>query len=39
VDEAEDVGGGAEFFQGFDDGAVSVEVLLEFAGLDVKDVD
>jgi hypothetical protein len=39
VDKAEDVGGGAEFFQGFDDGAVSVEVLLEFAGLDVKDVD
>jgi len=39
VDEAEDVGGGAEFFQGFDDGAVGVEVLLEFAGLDIKDVD
>jgi hypothetical protein len=39
VDEAEDIGGGTEFFQGFDDGAVSVEVLLDFAGLDVKDVD
>jgi hypothetical protein len=39
VDEAEDVGGRTEFFQGFDDGPVSVEVLLDFAGLDVKDVD
>ena len=39
MNEAEDIGGGTEFFQGFDDGAVSVEVLLDFAGLDVKDVD
>jgi hypothetical protein len=39
VDEAEDIGRGTEFFQSFDDGAVSVEVLLDFAGLDVKDVD
>jgi hypothetical protein len=39
VHEAEDVGRRAEFFQGFDDGVVSVEVLLDFAGLDVKDVD
>jgi hypothetical protein len=38
VDEAEDIGGGTELFQGFDDGAVSVEVLLDFTGLDVKDV-
>jgi hypothetical protein len=38
MDEAEDIGGGTEFFQGFDDGAVSVEVLLDFTGLDVKDV-
>ena len=38
VDEAEDIGGGTELFQGFDDGAISVEVLLDFTGLDVKDV-
>jgi hypothetical protein len=39
VDKAENVGSGAEFFEGFDNCAVGVKVLLDFAGLDVKDVD
>ena len=39
MDEAEDVGRGAEFFEGFDYGAVGVEVLLDFARLNVEDVD
>jgi hypothetical protein len=38
VDEAEDVGRGAELLECFDDGAIGVEVLLNFARLDVKDV-
>ena len=39
VDEAEDVGGRTEFFEGFNDGTVGVEVLLDFARLNVEDVD
>lgn len=39
VNEAEDKGCGAELFQSFDDGAVGVEVPLDFTGLDVEDVD
>jgi hypothetical protein len=39
VDEAEDVGRRAEFFERFDDGAIGVKVLLNFAGFNVKDVD
>jgi hypothetical protein len=39
VNKAEHVGRRAEFFERFDDGAVSVEVLLDFAGFDIKDVD
>lgn len=38
MDEAEDVGRGAEFLECFDDGTIGVEILLNFAGLDVKDV-
>jgi hypothetical protein len=39
VDKAEDVRRGAEFFEGFDNGVIGVEVLFDFAGLDVEDVD
>lgn len=39
VDEAEDVGRRAEFFERFDDSAIGVKVLLHFAGFNVKDID
>lgn len=39
VDEAEDVGVGAELLQGVDDGVVRVQVALDLARLDVEDVD
>jgi len=38
VDEAEDEGRGAEFFERFDNGPIGVEILLNFARLDIKDV-
>ena len=37
--EAEDKRCRAELFQGFDDGAVGVEIAIDFARLDVEDVD
>ena len=39
VHKTEDEGGGAKFFQGFDNGTVGIEIAFDFAGFDVENVD